>query len=1022
MEFLLDFFEKLDEMVYISDPESYEILYMNQHLRESLGYHTNEEYSGKKCYEVLQGVDKPCSFCTNPLLHAGEMISWTHNNPLLKKRFMIKDSLVHYNGRQYRIEIAIDVDNTGVNLTPYFYARNEHILNECLQQVFSTTNPEESLNQILAYVGTTFTCDRVYIFEFEGSLAHNTYEWCASASFPQKDVLQNVPLSSIDWWIQLFRENEVVTIPDIEELRTAYPVAYAILKPQHISQLVAGPITIEDQVVGFLGVDNPNPETLALIGPLLKIIGYFIVSLLRRRDLLHKLNVLSFHDLLTGAFNRNAMFEHIDRLLHASSVGVIYCDITALKQTNDTLGHNAGDQLIRHCYDLIHCALDTQSIYRTGGDEFVAIFQDISERDFLRKVSHLRDVVQQDRHHIAIGHTWSDRPPFHLEMLIAQADKIMYQDKRSYYSTRHQPEEPFFPPMSNELHMLRRDSLFHHFLSTTYHDMEQLFRSVSEKNTTGFFFFGDMQKDLFYISDNMRDEFGFPSNIVPGLLQAWVQRIPSAKSKKMYQQAIDDMLENKRTVHDLRYQVRSARGKLMWVRCYGLLQWNADRTVPLFFSGRVSHQDDSFVVDPVTSFPREAVLFRQLTDAANEEQSILAIGFCLNSFAEINSTRGRSYADHLLQNIAEDLIAKLSEKMAFFRLEGMRCIALVDPSCTDSQEHLIEQIRKIISGWYHITGISVQHPCSFALMHYPMPRLTPSDFLEQMVSLLRIAKHDTSQAYLEDSDVNLQRIKNISNIALALSRDVLHGMTNFRIVIQPIISAHTGKVIGGEVLLRWRFEGREISPGIFIPMLEKDNMIQLAGYWMLEQAICTCRRMLSYQPEFRLAFNISLRQISDENLGAFIQEMLEKYQLDGKHLVAEMTESCVDEQPDKLLHFVDLCNKLGIKIALDDFGNGYSSLRMLLQYPSSIIKLDRTLLAEMTESADKMSFISSIVYACHQFGKKVCMEGVETAEQDRLIREAGFDMIQGFHYYRPLEIDAMYELLSAQSSPTPDQP
>ena len=180
--------------------------------------------------------------------------------------------------------------------------------------------------------------------------------------------------------------------------------------------------------------------------------------------------------------------------------------------------------------------------------------------------------------------------------------------------------------------------------------------------------------------------------------------------------------------------------------------------------------------------------------------------------------------------------------------------------------------------------------------------------------------------------------------------------------------------------------------------------------------------MLSYQPEFRLAFNISLRQISDENLGTFIQEMLEKYQLDGKHLVAEMTESCVDEQPDKLLHFVDLFNKLGIKIALDDFGNGYSSLRMLLQYPSSIIKLDRTLLAEMTESADKMSFISSIVYACHQFGKKVCMEGVETAEQDRLIREAGCDMIQGFHYYRPLEIDAMYELLSAQSSPTPDQP
>lgn len=949
------------------------------------------------------------------------MISWTHNNPLLQKRFMIKDSLVHYNGRQYRIEIAIDVDNTGINLTPYFYARNENILNECLQQVFSTTNPEESLNQILAYVGNTFSCDRVYIFEFEGNLAHNTYEWCASKSFPQKDVLQNVPLSSIDWWIDVFQENGVVMIPEIEDLRTTHPVAYAILKPQHISRLVAGPITIEDQVVGFLGVDNPNTETLALIGPLLKIIGYFIVSLLRRRDLLHKLNVLSFHDLLTGAFNRNAMLEHIDRLLHAGSVGVIYCDITALKETNDTRGHNAGDKLIRHCYDLIHSALDTQSIYRTGGDEFVAIFQDISESDFLGKVSHLRSVIQQDKHHIAVGHTWSNQPPFHLEMLIAQADKIMYQDKRNYYSTRHQPEEPVFPSISNKLNMLQRDSLFHHFLSTTYHDMEQLFHSVSEKNTTGFFFFGDMQKDLFYISDNMRDEFGFPSNIVPGLLQSWAQRIPSTKSKKMCQQAFDDMLENKRTVHDLRYQVRSARGKLMWVHCYGLLQWSADHTTPLFFSGRISHQDDSFVVDPVTNFPREAVLFRRLADAANDGQSTLAIGFCLNSFTEINSTRGRSYADHLLQNIAEDLIEKLSEKMSFFRLEGMRCIALVDPACTAPREQLIEQIRKIVSEWYHIMGVSVQHPCSFALMRYSLPQLTPSDFVEQMVSLLRIAKHDTSQPFLEDSDVNLQRIKNLSNIALALSRDVLRGMENFRIVIQPIISAHTGKICSGEVLMRWRFEGRDISPSIFIPMLEKDNMIQLAGCWMLEQAVCACRRILSYQPDFCLAFNISLRQLSYGNLGVFMQEMLEKYQLSGSHLIAEMTESCVDERPDRLLHFVELCNELGIQIALDDFGNGYSSLRMLLQYPSSIIKLDRTLLAEMIGSADKMSFISSIVYACHQFGKIVCMEGVETAEQASLIQESGCDLIQGFYYYRPLEIDAIYELLAAESQNAPEQ-
>lgn len=142
MEFLLDFFEKLDEMVYISDPESYEILYMNQHLRESLGYGSSEAYVGRKCYQVLQGSDQPCSFCTNSMLRSGEMISWTHKNPLLGKHYLLKDSLVHYNGRQYRIEIAIDINDNRPSIPPGFYTHSENILNECLQQVFSTTNPE----------------------------------------------------------------------------------------------------------------------------------------------------------------------------------------------------------------------------------------------------------------------------------------------------------------------------------------------------------------------------------------------------------------------------------------------------------------------------------------------------------------------------------------------------------------------------------------------------------------------------------------------------------------------------------------------------------------------------------------------------------------------------------------------------------------------------------------------------------------------------------------------------------------
>ena len=158
----------------------------------------------------------------------------------------------------------------------------------------------------------------------------------------------------------------------------------------------------------------------------------------------------------------------------------------------------------------------------------------------------------------------------------------------------------------------------------------------------------------------------------------------------------------------------------------------------------------------------------------------------------------------------------------------------------------------------------------------------------------------------------------------------------------------------------------------------------------------------------------SLQQLEDESFIVFIEQTLRKYELDGEHIVMELTESCMDDQPEKLEQFVKACENLNIRIALDDFGSGYSSLRVLLRYPSNIIKLDRSLLVEMSDSFEKNGFITSIVYACHQFGKKVCMEGVETDFQDEIVKESGCDLIQGFYYYRPMELEQLYRLLAEQ--------
>ena len=1024
MKKMWELFEKMDEMVYVSDVDTNQIIYMNEYLRSALGFRSHEEYVGKLCYEVLQGRDSPCPFCTNQQLRQGEFVSWIHKNLVLNKRFLIKDTMIFQEGRRYRIEIAIDADAEVACKTSYYYARSETILNECLQQIFSTTDPEESIRNMLSYIGETFLCDRTYIFELSNThITSNTYEWCREGVTPQKELLQNIPVSALDWWMALFAQNEVTVIEDLENIRKQHPEAYAILKPQGISSLTAGPIQVDGQVIGFIGADNPDNQMFPLIISLLNVIGYFTSTLLKRRDLLDRLNELSYHDQLTGALNRHALAEAYQSV-SVTSAGVIYCDITGLKRTNDTQGHEAGDQTICRCYEMIREAVGTDMVYRTGGDEFVAVCLNCGKTEFYNRLYHLQSEVRRDKCHIAVGSAWSEQQPLDLEELVIRADQEMYQDKRNYYHgsrcraqralrQKSVSQEAEMPAPREEGTIGPLEGSLQMFLTTAYCDVESMFQSAAKDNDSSYFYLGDMQRDLFYISDNMREDFGFQSNLVPGLLKLWAKRISTPEFQDLFWQDIFGMLREKRTCHDLRYQVRDVHGNNQWIRCYGILKWNEDKTAPLFFSGRVTHQDKNFVIDPITNFPREHASFKQLTELQKQKETTLVIGFSLNGITEINSTKGRPYSDRLIKKVSDSLTESLSWKMAFYRLEGMRCMAVVNPlCCSEGGERLVEQIRAIIKTCYESMGISIGNVCSFALMEYPFSNFKPEDLIENLLSLIRVAKQEVKLSYVDYSAQNVQRIRRMSQMALTLSQDVANGMEHFRIMVQPVVSAGDGAVIGGEVLLRWTFEGRDVSPATFIPVLEKDDLIHVVGRWVFEQAVCTCVRLHAYNPAFYLTFNVSLQQLSDPLLLPFMEETLEKYGLDGSNLVAELTESCLDEQPDKLNSFVSACQKLGIYIALDDFGSGYSSLRMLLQYPSSIIKLDRSLVREVTESEAKMHFIRSIVFACHQFGKTVCMEGVEREDQNEIILNTGCDMIQGYYYHRPMELGDVYRLVS----------
>lgn len=1018
MEFQWEFFETLNESVYVSDPETYELVYMNAYLRKTLGLSAQEDYRGKPCYTLLQGRSRPCEFCTNCKLRQGEFYEWSYRNPFLGQDFYIMDTLVERNGRPYRLELAIGRDSiSGCRSDMPYIARSDTVISECLQHVYSNGSPDEALMELLAYIGREFHCERTYIFEDNGNQAvDNTYEWCAPNVTPQKELLQNEPLETIDWWIQLFRDHRVVVIEDIEDIREQYPLAYAALKPQDVTTLVTGPIYHEQELVGFFGVDNPDPRMLTILTPLLHVIGYFIDSLLRRRDLILRLEELSFHDSLTGALNRNALSELDAAADTLETAGILYCDISGLKQVNDTLGHDAGDALIRRCYETIRQVADRNQIYRTGGDEFVVVLPNLSREAFLQRLDTLRQLVDRSDHHMAVGHMWTDRRPIQLRVLITQADQIMYRDKRDHYRAgvlSGDGPQRIPAPLRTAL----QSSAFNQFIQANHFDAEALFTSLTLSNRSYFLYFGDLQTNMFYISDNMRDTFGFHSNVVPDLLNAWAKRIPNSEDLALYRQDLADMMANKRVIHDLRYRVRDCRGNHMWIRCTGLMQWNEERTKPIFFSGCISTQDEEFVVDSATNLPREAAAIQKLQSLSRDGQTVRVIGFSLNGFTDINRTKGRYIANQMLQSTISSLSSRFGNSLFFYRLDGMRFMALVSPECSQSREALVHAIRASVEESYRAAGVLLRCPCSFGLLEYPTDGATPHLLLENAIDLIATAKDLPNQPYVLHSHQDQNSQRELAAMAIQLNRDIYNDMANFRVVVQPIVSAKTGRVRSGETLLRWRYLGKDVSPTVFIPMLERSGQIVGVGKWIFDQVARCCRRLLSYDDQLHLSFNVSYLQILDDEFLPFLRQTLEKYDLDGRHLTVELTETHFVDSSERLRLFIEGCQALGLEMALDDFGAGYSSLALLLQFPSGIVKLDRSLLTQITTSPKILHFIQSIVFACHRFGQQICAEGVETEEQAAILRDMGCELIQGYHYYRPMELRELYELIARLSGP-----
>lgn len=429
-----EFFENLDEYVYVSDPETNQLVYMNQKALKSYGFQSKEEIVGLKCYEVLQGNSAPRSICNNEQLRPGYFKEWEYYNPVVKTDFRIKDTLVEDDGRMLRLEIAIDCGHSGDRETSMDYHKMEAAMNQAIRVALRQETPNQTLEVLLELLGKTMEADRTYIFE-KNDHGHddNTYEWAARGVTPEKDNLQDLPPEVCDQWYQKFAGNQNIVTENLSEIRDTDPEMYEVLSRQNIHSLVVVPLYDDEKAIGFYGVDNPPAKYIDFALEILQIMGHFIVSSIRRRNLVRKLEIMSYTDPLTGFGNRYAMGKYVSGILPQTKIGVVYCDVTGLKRVNDEEGHSKGDQLILRACDCLKRTLKEFELFRIGGDELVALCRGMEEGELYREVEELR--AELDREHVtmAVGAAVNTLGAVGFDHLLTEPERRMYQDKAEYY-------------------------------------------------------------------------------------------------------------------------------------------------------------------------------------------------------------------------------------------------------------------------------------------------------------------------------------------------------------------------------------------------------------------------------------------------------------------------------------------------------------------------------------------------------------------------------------------------------------
>ena len=422
--------------------------------------------------------------------------------------------------------------------------------------------------------------------------------------------------------------------------------------------------------------------------------------------------------------------------------------------------------------------------------------------------------------------------------------------------------------------------------------------------------------------------------------------------------------------------------------------------------------------DGLTGLPNRVLftdrLERSITRMTRDAKHHFSVLFLdIDRFKVINDSIGHGLGDRLLLEFAKRISHCLRPGDTFARLGGDEfTILLEDPREPDDAAGVADRIMESLKKPFMLEAHEVYVTASIGIAPSTTGYSRPQDVLRDADTAMYRAKAAGKSRYQIFDTAMHARAMHLLQTENDLRRAI--DRNEFELHYQPILQITTGRIRGFEALLRWRHpEHGFVAPAEFISIAEETGLIIPIGRWVLQEG---CRQAAAWRELFPdhpldISINLSGKQFSQSDLVEQVMGALRKAKLPANHLILEITESVVMDNPETTVGMLQRLKDLGIQLNIDDFGTGYSSLAYLQRFPVDTMKIDRSFIARIGVDPENAEIVRTIVALAHNLNMKVTAEGIETQEQLTQLQDLHCENAQGYFLSRPMDSAAATEWL-----------